>query len=365
MIYKEFDSFGGHDTNFIDVTVNGLNKLASLNTHVPEKLARLVHQIEQNPDPNYAYLYDRALGAGEIYGPNNNGDWFARQELIDHHDSFEKHAHLFRHHQNKDPRNAVGDVMASAYNEPLDVVDLILRAPIEKIAADLKKFDAGAMIQTSMGAKVKHDECSICGNQAKTRLAYCPHLRSMMLRVLPDGRQVFAKNPGPKFVDISIVVIAADPASTVLRKVASLNEIIKVGDIKKKDVGNIEEGERRSVLRPEVIDATNSLTRAEALQTLHEAKGILRPDEFQAVMNKDASLLRPDIIPYVGYRMTKKASVAGAPLMKLANAIERIEGTPIDKNAKLVQANFLTEEEKFAYLQYRHSLGEFSKDFLR
>jgi len=365
MIYKNFDSFGDTETGFIDISSNGLNKLARLDTHVPEKLAHLIQDIERNPDPNYAYLYDRALGAGEVYGPNNNGDWFGRDELKAHHESFEKHAHLFRHHQNKDPRNAIGDVMASAYNDPMDVVDLIVRAPREKIAADLKKFASGGMISTSMGAKVKHDVCSICGNQANTRMSYCNHLRGMMLKVLSDGRQVYAKNPKPRFVDISIVVIAADPASTVLRKVASLqNNISKLADIKKEDVGgNVAEG--RSVLRPEVISATNDLSRGEALQTIHEAVGVLRPDEFQAIMQKDASLIRPDIIPYVDYRMTERTGIQGRPLYKLANAIGGIYGTPVKEGAKLTPANFLTEHEKYAYLQYRHSIGEFSRVFLR
>ncbi len=366
MMYKRFDSFGEHNTNFIDVTQGGLQKLASLETHIPDKLASLINQIEHNPDPNYAYLYDRALGAGEVYGPNNNGDWFGRDELKAHHHTFVKHAHLFRHHQNKDPRNAVGDVLASEYNEPLDVVDLIVRAPREKIASDLEKFASGGMIQTSMGAKVKYDVCSICGKQSKTRLAYCPHLRSMMLKVLPDGRQVFARNPRPRFVDISIVLIAADPASTVLRKVASLKErgiLGKIADLKKEDVGGNLEG--RAVLRPEIIDATNGLSRGEALHTLHDAKGILRPDEFKAVLNKDASFIRSDVIPYVNYQMTKESRLSGHSLWKLARAIETIPGVPLTKEAKLSPANFLTNDEKYAYLQYRNSLGEFSKVFLR
>lgn len=365
MIYKEFESFSGHDSRLLDVTENGLQKIASLETHIPDKLASLIGEIESNPNPDYAYLYDRALGAGEVYGPNNNGDWFGRDELKAHHGTFEKHAHLFRHHQNKDPRNSVGDVMASAYNKPLDVVDLIVRAPRTKIAKDLQRFENGGMIQTSMGAKVKKDVCSICGNESRTRLQYCGHLRNKMLKILPDGRQVFAKNPKPKFVDISIVVIPADPASTVLRKVASLQDMFSKGaSIKKTEVGsNLEE--RRPVMRPELVEATNDLDRGTAVQTLHEANGVLRPDEFQAVLNKDASLLRPDIIPYVDYCYADKQAMSGRPLYKLAHVMQDIPGTSLDKEAKLVCANFLTEGEKDAYLQYRHAIGDFSKVFLR
>lgn len=360
-MYKKIESFS--DTQIIEISDNGLNKLASLETHIPEKLASLIYEIEKNPDPRYAYLYDRAMGAGETYGPNNNGDYFERDELLEHHDSFVKHAHLFRHHQNKDPRNSIGDVMASAYNEPLDTVDLLVRAPVEKIANDLEKFASGGMIQTSMGAKVKYDVCSICGNEAKTRMMYCGHLRGNMLKIMPDGRQVYAKNPKPRFVDISIVVIPADPASTVLRKVASLNGLSKVSDIKKDDVGS--NVESRGLISPELIESASHLDVGDAIMTLHNAKGVLRPDEFQAILRKDASLLRPDIIPYVEYRMTSPTRLDGRSLTKVACLMSKSQNTPLLKSAHFVAEDFLTKDEKHAYLQYRNSVGEFSRAFLR
>lgn len=344
----------------INFTQDGINKVASLATHIPEKLVHVINEIEKNADAKYAYLYDRALGSGEIYGPNNNGDFFGRDELVRKHDTFVKCAHVFRHHQNKDPRNAIGSVMASAYNEPMDTVDLILRCPMDKVASDIKKFEDGGSIATSMGAKVAFDVCSICGNQARSRMHYCQHLKSHMLRVYPDGRQVYAKNPNPRFVDISMVVIPADPASTVLRKIASMN---KISDMKKEDIGaNVED---RGVLNPTIVDATNNLSRAEALSTISDAKGTLRPDEFQAILRKDASLIRPDIVPYVEFRVTEKIAMASGPIPQLARAIASIDNIPLQKNAKYQLADFLDEEEKYAYLQYRNSEKTFSRDFLR
>lgn len=337
----------------------GLEKVASLNTHIPESLQDVIWDLEKNAQEGMTYLYDRALGAGEIYGPNNNGDWFGRNELINRHDTFVKCAHLFRHHQNKDPRNAIGGVVASDYNHELDTVDLILAAPTSNIEKDLSKLASGHVIATSMGAKVKHDVCSICGNQARTRMQYCTHLRNNMLKIFPDGRQVFALNPNPRFIDISIVVIPADPASAVLRKVASLN---KISDMKKKDVGNIEE---RGVLNPTVVDATNNLDRATALHTITEAKGILRPDEFKAIMEKDASIIDSSIIPYVIYEHTPKMAMTSRPLTKLANAISMVEDVALSQSARYVEASFLTPMQKDAYLKYRTTLPKFSRAFLR
>lgn len=354
-MYKTIPSF--EEGGILFKAEHGLNKVASYEEHIPTKLAQVMQQIKENPDPNYAYLYDRAMGAGEVYGPNNNGDWFGREELIRNHHTFEKNAKLYRHHQNKDPKNSIGDVIASAYNEPLDVVDLIIRAPIGNIAKDLDAFESGKrQIQTSMGAKVPYDICSICGNQAKTRSQYCSDLRFKMLQTLRDGRRVCAKNPRPNFVDISIVLIHADNASIVLKKIASL----KSATIKKNDIGS---NVQRGVINQDVIEAASCLDVADAIHTLHESYGPLRPDEFKAVLKKDAGYIQRDIVPYVTFEKVPELSLSGHCHEKLASAFKSIETVPVNSSAIEKRAD-LTRDEKIAYLQYRKSKG-FSKDFIK
>lgn len=359
MIYKEIPNFSPGHTDVIGFSADeGLNKVAHYNTHIPTKLAHKIQEIERNADPKYAYLYDRALGAGEFYGPNNNGDFFGKEELIKHHDSFVKHAHLFRHHQNNDPKNKIGDVIASDYNHELETVDLIIRAPIEKIAEDLRRFEQGKMIQTSMGAKVPYDECSICANKAKTRAAYCSHLRHMMLRVMPDGRQVYAINPSPKFMDMSIVVIHAAPESAVLRKIASA----KFATMKKEEVGsNIDRG----VIPPEAIEATSGIgDRDKLVRTFDSVYGTLRPDEFGAIMRKDASLIMTDAIPHVNFMSVPKKACFNDTYTELEDALSSVPMRPLSKTASSVDASFLTKDEKMAYLEYRSS-KDFTRDFFK
>lgn len=342
--------------------MEGLNKVASLGpSHIPEKLAHMIKEIERNPEKDTVYFYDRALGAGEIYGANNNGDYFARNELIQHHDTFEKFAYPFKHHQNKDPRNAIGKVMGAAYNYPMDTVDLIFSSPIEKVASEVAAYNNKEQIQTSMGAKVPFDECSVCGKKSRTRMEYCEHLRFSMLKVLGDGRQVYAKNPSPKFVDISIVVVPADPASAVLRKIASM----KVGEIKKNDIGTFQTSEIRPTIHPRVIETVSSaLSPDVAIATLHKSFGVLRPDEFQAVLRKDASLIRRDIIPFVGFEKTASL-FEGKPHYLLADRLKNVSGMPVEEMAKKAHADFLTREEKIMYLGYRNSTNSISRLFIR
>ena len=358
MIYKEIPSHADEASLITFRAEEGINKVASFQTHIPPKLASLITEIQRNPDPNHAYLYDRALGAGEIYGCNNNGDWFGKDDLIRCHHTFEKNAKLYRHHQNKDPRNAIGDVLASDYNDKLDTVDLIIRAPIEKIASDLDAFEnRGKLIQTSMGAKVPFDECSECGNKARTRAQYCHHLRFQMKRLMPSGRQVFARNPNPNFVDISMVVIRAAPESAILRKIASL----KSATMKKVDVGS-GIGASRGAINPHLIEATTHLKPADALVTMHEAKGVLRPDEFQAILRKDASLIRPEIIPLVPYKPMQKRAMSGHVIEALVDPFQHVPNI-IKTAAKRVTCDFLTREEMDMYLTYRASMGNFTTEF--
>ncbi|MFB6373602.1 MAG: hypothetical protein ABEN55_10905, partial [Bradymonadaceae bacterium] len=180
-------------------------------------------------------------------------------------------------------------------------------------------------VATSMGARVKHDKCSICGNKARSRSRYCHHLKNQKLQILDDGRQVYAINPRPRFVDLSFVVVRAAPESVVLEKVASLQEAPSNEDDLQK---------RRSA-------------RARAY-------GTLRPDEYQAVLQKDASLLRPDCIPYVArQRVEDDQYIDGEPHMKLASLIEDIDGPSVDPET--MRADFLSPHEKIAYLRYRRN----------
>jgi hypothetical protein len=359
-MYKEIPHLQGFDTT-IFTAKEGLNKVAfESSTHIPEKLAHLIRQIERKPEPGMVYLYDRAMGAGEVYGANNNGDWFSRQELIEHHPSFEKDAHMFKHHQNKDPQNAIGKIAGAAYNYQLDTVDLILQAPLEKIASEMKSYESGNIIQTSMGAKVPYDECSICGNKSTTRAQYCPDLKFHMRKILPDGRQVYAKNPKPKFVDLSIVIVGADPGSMILRKLASLKE----SEMKKKDVGTYQSSEYRPTINPKVVEALKPFAFEDAIATLHQVVGPLRPDEFQAVMKKDASLIRPGIIPYVGYQQVS-GNFEGTISRELVAPLQKVAGLELSQDCKVVQADFLSPEERYAYLHYRKSYGLQERSYLR
>lgn len=196
------------------------------------KMARpLPPAIEQyiraaKPIPGKTQLLIDAMGAGEFYGSNVNGDYFPEVALSHKgkdygYETFMHYAYPYKHHVNKDPARAYGErVTLAAYDPNMHRVLLIVIVDDSKCQDILTDLANGRYWDVSMGCKVPWDQCSICKNKAKNRAQYCPHLRYQMNKILQDGRRVFAYNWLPKFFDISFVTIGAEKASHVLQKVA-------------------------------------------------------------------------------------------------------------------------------------------------
>jgi hypothetical protein len=177
--------------------------------------------------PGFTQLLLTALGAGEYWGCNVNGDYFPEKALAYPgpeygFKTFENNAHVFKHHINKDPAASYGDVALAVYNPKYRRVELIVRIDNKKAPDIVEKIDAGEYPDWSMGCRVPYDVCSVCGNRARNRTEYCSHLKYYMGKVEPEsGKQAYAINLTPKFFDISMVLIGADRIAKSLKKVAS------------------------------------------------------------------------------------------------------------------------------------------------
>lgn len=173
-----------------------------------------------------------ALGSHEVFGPNKNGDSFKRATCVEHHPTFTKYARVYREHfKNRDPAYSYGIVKASAFNEAMDRIELIVALNASKSAADrnggqvadkeLEKLARDQDLGASMSCLVEHDVCSSCGNRARNRSEYClgehegghcKHggCRHNLGTVAEDGHLLHVDNPFPVWFDISHV---ENPAS--------------------------------------------------------------------------------------------------------------------------------------------------------
>lgn len=178
-----------------------------------------------------------AFGANEKWGSNRNGDAFDEPTCRNYHDTFVKHARPFRNHRNKphEGHPHYGSVKASAYNDAMHRVELLVGLHETKEAADrngpnglvadreLEKLAKTGSYPVSMACVVAHDKCASCGHYARTREEYCderscvgPHgekrggCKDNLTKVAADGFVNHVLNPGPRFFDISHVWRPAD-----------------------------------------------------------------------------------------------------------------------------------------------------------
>lgn len=122
---------------------------------------------EIKPDKNHVGIHVVALGDFETYGANRNGDGFPKQACINYHDTFVKFGNVYRHHRNKDPKNALGKIVKSAYNEQMGRIELFIHANKEKAADELERLSKEGEIPVSMA-------CFVGGTLVRVENGFAP-----------------------------------------------------------------------------------------------------------------------------------------------------------------------------------------------
>lgn len=325
--------YRGSEDNPVAIPLFASASDAALEKTASSLLPDVVRYIENlRPRNDCSYVLVNAMGAGEYYGSNSNGDYFPEAGLIHRPDVWTGdplvdkirakdwpygyptfyQAHPFAHHRNKDPLRAFGEVELSVWNEGMKRVELVTR--VEKNKCEKfggvqvwDKLRAGRFIDVSMGARVKFDTCSVCLDWKKyadaratfdpkihrspdvailayhlknpirglsrTRKDYCEHAKKWMNRILPDGRKVFVYNDYPNFFDISFVFIGADKTAKVMVFMAPGWSKLGGAEFAEK-LGYVEE--------PEVSEKT--------------ASAVPEDDEYAHIFGKGAELKRAEII---------------------------------------------------------------------
>jgi hypothetical protein len=220
------------------------------------------------PDPGKIFTLISALGAGEYYGSNSNGDYFPEAALIHVPQGWYGMSHrmqkamgakwewgyptfynanVFQHHKNQDPKRAFGSIEYSYWDPLMKRVLLICafdrnKARLEGADGVIDKLESGQFPSVSMGARVPYDLCSITTDWSRitgnfrrdlaehrrkpirglsvTTSDYSSQLMFERGKIYPDGRKVFMWNLHPRFFDLSVVFIGADKTSYILAKLA-------------------------------------------------------------------------------------------------------------------------------------------------
>lgn len=346
------------------VVGHGFHKLAK---HVPDEIAQGLAVLDKQAGTSYIHLI--ALGENETWGSNVNGDAFPRQGLMSKgashgYKTFEKFAHVYRHHVNKDPSKAMGKVAVAAWNPVMRRVELLAGVDNERGKHLIEKVADGDFPDWSMGCKVPFDECSVCWHKAATMREYCEHLKGSMNKIAEDGRRICAINAFPKFFDISEVIVGADKTAKTLRKVASERQstssamlgLVVYGEDQEKDaegpkIAEIEkeipvaaqpvspaaQAQAQALLSYEpalpagAIRKLASLPLKEALSTLSYTGIVLQPQEFQ-----DLVLL--------GAGKEKLARELGERGIRFVELIDGDFEGQVERDRELVHPDHITKE---------------------
>jgi len=343
MSVLSFDSFGsggiekriefsGETEGQLDnllLDLNYLDKLAA--NEIDGEVGSFINSLR--PRKGRIYVLNVALGDSDIWGTNNNGEFFfGKRELTDYPNILAKFpflskyrygglqtdhpdfgsstftsgpAHFFDHHRNKDIARAHGRCIFDHYNPVMQRVELIFELWPDKMRANgagdiLDMLENDIPIRSSMGCRVPWDMCSICNNIARTKRYYCECLLHKMNQVLNDGRRVGPLNFFARFHDMSRVRTNADKSSYVLKKVAKdlseseekPKEKPKPKAKKKADINKKIEGVA------EMVDLSRSEPRIPAEKLRHLSKCASFPDLIDAA-TKTCFVLKPEEFQYL------------------------------------------------------------------
>ncbi len=251
----------------------------------------LLDKIDQKK--NNAYLHVIAMGAGDYYGQNNNGDFFYEKDLKEYHKTFET-AGIFVQHFNKDPSKSIGNVVKSIYNDAMHRVELLLEIRKSKAPDIYADIERGDRIKVSMGVKVPQEMCSYCGSITKGSLANrCDHLKFNMHQQMGNGQVVYAINiPPMNFFDISVVRKPADSQGHALfQKVASENE---------------DHLEDKIATLVKHMDAIDTLPSAVSIDELDKFRKGFSPEAIVKIVNAKRLIFKPSEALFIGSRMPKE-----------------------------------------------------------
>lgn len=171
-----------------------------------------------------------ALGDADAYPMNRNGDLFPKEACVKYHDTFVKYGHVFQHHRNKDPKKAIGQIKAAAYNPDMHRIELYIWADNEKAHDHLERLEKTGEVPFSMACTVPHDRCSVCGAIRKQAgdASECDHIKYSLGKIAEDGTQIGTYNDEPRWFDISFVGRPADRIAWNLKVASAMPEDLMI-----------------------------------------------------------------------------------------------------------------------------------------
>jgi hypothetical protein len=276
-------------------SVGNVVSLIESQAHVKEASSSVVSQklIEDHkPDKDHFMVHLIAMGDGENFGQNKNGDYWPKKANSTYHNTFVTNGHFFREHNNRSKDVSIGLVKASAHNDPMGRIELIIHGDKKKAEEEYELIKAGKALAFSMSARVPSDRCNICNNEATKSAEYCDHLKKSMNQYLPEFQKfAYAINDKPTFFDISRVKNPADRIAYYLDYDFDENELKKSASGSKPIIFSDELARAEGVVipdlspaSPEIVSILNKLASAEEyIEAYLNGEDIAQDEKYEYV----------------------------------------------------------------------------------
>lgn len=208
-----------------DEVINHRTAATKSNTGFPGEIVRgadgstdIKAEIAKRPDA--LWLTAKAI---EVDLENDNGDYFSREEVLKSYKTFEG-CPVFTNHENDKVEAAKGKVVLAEWDERTGSVYTTFFIDREAFPNLCRAIEEGYITDVSMGTQVDYSTCSVCEKQAYTADQYCDHVQTMKGRTV-DGKKVFERNYGLKFIELSVVTDGACEDCTI-REVLEADDFI-------------------------------------------------------------------------------------------------------------------------------------------
>jgi hypothetical protein len=291
----------------IKCAASGMFSRKDLEAHAPPRGKFLTHII--------------TMGSAEQYGPNRNNDLWSDKELQRKHATFVTHGKNYREHRNKDPKLAIGDIIAEKYDKKLQRGEILMHSDMEKAAAEFEKARKGEPLSGSMAANVDHDVCTTCGFKS-----YRPSQRCACIKNLMD-------NVDPTFKDYSYVERPADRIAHYLNYLIPHDKAASIDPA------------ARPMLRGDELASMYGMNQSAYLPYLRKIASWDQPQEEPAKRAAATSLLPHAFEGQFDPRVLEKMASHAHPSRVLRSLINRqmilplasfhsfVTGTPLSKSA--------------------------------
>ena len=218
----------------------------------------IVEAMRERSNGKFIWVRARAIDADTV---NANGDYFSKEELLkdwEDQKGNKKPAYktfegvpIYTNHENNDITKAKGKVIFAEWDDDKNCVYCTFCVNADAYPDIVEHIRHTIIHDVSMGCQVNSGICSQCGHEATTEKEYCVCLKDYKGKPFKgNGKKVYEKNLGLKFIELSLVSDGAFDTCEIL-------SVMEPDEVMKRASGDMEK--KAGIIRASVLAAASTM----------------------------------------------------------------------------------------------------------